>query len=121
MVSAEPGQFGRLLRRFRMAAGLTQEELAERAGLSARGVQDLERGVRRSPHPGTTHRLAQALGLGDAERATLLGALDRAALSSVDSAVSTRAMPVLPRPPTDFIGRARELTEIAQLLRKSRL
>ena len=29
--------FGGLLRRYRLAAGLTQEELAERSGLSARG------------------------------------------------------------------------------------
>jgi transcriptional regulator with XRE-family HTH domain len=76
--SAEPGSFGELLRRNRTAAGLTQEELAHRAGLSARGVQDLERGLRRSPHPETTRRLAEALGLGDAERGELLGAVDRA-------------------------------------------
>src|SRR4051794_31199392 len=35
--------FGMLLKRYRLAAGLTQEGLAERAGVSARGVQDLER------------------------------------------------------------------------------
>ena len=38
--------FGSLLRRHRQAAGLTQEELAERARLSARAVIDLERGAR---------------------------------------------------------------------------
>jgi DNA-binding XRE family transcriptional regulator len=60
-----------------MAAGLTQEELAERAGLSGRGVQDLERGVRRSPHPATTRRLADALGLADTERSALFSAVGR--------------------------------------------
>ena len=60
MGSTEPSSFGELLKRYRTAAGLTQEELAERAGLSARGVQDLERGTRRSPHPGTARRLAEA-------------------------------------------------------------
>ena len=35
-----------LLRRYREAAGLTQETLAQRAGLSARGISDLERGAR---------------------------------------------------------------------------
>ena len=34
--------FGNLLRRYRVAAGLTQEELAERAGVSTRGISDLE-------------------------------------------------------------------------------
>jgi DNA-binding XRE family transcriptional regulator len=43
-----PG-FGTLLRRYRQAAGLSQEELAERAGLSARTVGDLERGVSHAP------------------------------------------------------------------------
>jgi len=74
---AEPRSFGELLRRFRIEAGLTQEDLAERAGLSARGVQDLERGLRRSPYPATTRRLAEALELRDTERALLFGAVDR--------------------------------------------
>jgi hypothetical protein len=57
-----------LLRGHRRAGKLTRGKLAERAGLSARGVQDLERGVRRSPHPETVRRLTDALGLGGAER-----------------------------------------------------
>jgi transcriptional regulator with XRE-family HTH domain len=44
------GPFAVLLQQYRQAAGLSQEELAERAGLSARGIADLERGVRRSPY-----------------------------------------------------------------------
>jgi DNA-binding XRE family transcriptional regulator len=43
--------FAVLLRRYRVAARLTQEELAERAALSARAITDLERGVRRFPYP----------------------------------------------------------------------
>jgi predicted ATPase/transcriptional regulator with XRE-family HTH domain len=54
-----------------VAAGLSQEELAERAGLSRRGISDLERGMRRVPYPATVRRLAQALGLDEAERTTL--------------------------------------------------
>jgi helix-turn-helix protein len=46
IVSAEPSSFGGLLRRYRTATRLTPEELAERAGLSARRIQDLERGLR---------------------------------------------------------------------------
>src|SRR5262249_14260966 len=81
MSTSELPGFGEVLRRCRLAVGLTQEMLAERAGLSARGVQDLERGLRRSPHPDTTRRLAEALGLGDAERAILQAAARRLAES----------------------------------------
>lgn len=41
--------FGALLRRYRLAAGLTQEALAERAGLSGDAVGVLERGARQAP------------------------------------------------------------------------
>ena len=46
-MSAASPSFGDLLRRLRSAASLSQEELAERAGLSVRGISDLERGLRR--------------------------------------------------------------------------
>lgn len=51
--------FGTLLRRYREALGLTQEALAQRAGLSARGISDLERGVNRAPQPVTLGLLAR--------------------------------------------------------------
>jgi DNA-binding XRE family transcriptional regulator len=41
--------FAGLLRRLRGEAKLTQEELAEAAGLSLRAVSDLERGIHRTP------------------------------------------------------------------------
>ncbi len=66
--------FGAVLRRHRMAAGLTQEGLAERAGLSPRGVQDLERGVNRAPRRDTLELLADALGLDPAGRAAFAAA-----------------------------------------------
>ena len=55
--------FGTLLRRHRVAAGLSQEELAERAGVSRRSIGDLERGVARTPHRDTIALLIEALGL----------------------------------------------------------
>jgi transcriptional regulator with XRE-family HTH domain len=42
--------FGTLLRRYHVAAGLSQESLAERARLSLEGISALERGYRRSPN-----------------------------------------------------------------------
>ena len=55
--------FGARLRRLREAAGLTQEELAARAGLSRNAVGALERGIRKRPYPHTARSLAHALGL----------------------------------------------------------
>src|SRR5580692_1461814 len=55
-----PDGFGVVLRRKRQAAGLTQEELAERAALSVRAIRDLERGASQ-PYKKTVARLAEAL------------------------------------------------------------
>jgi tetratricopeptide (TPR) repeat protein/transcriptional regulator with XRE-family HTH domain len=55
--------FGPLLRRYRDAANLTQEELAERSGMSVQAIGALERGDRRSPRPSTVEFLAEALRL----------------------------------------------------------
>ncbi len=54
--------FGELLRQYRLAAGLTQEGLAERAGLSEHGIQKLERGATH-PYRETAQRLELALQL----------------------------------------------------------
>src|SRR5438874_4256476 len=69
--------FGALLRRYRTTAGLTQEELAAQAGLSARAITYLERGVRRFPYPDTVQRLGQALQLDEARCAELRAASRR--------------------------------------------
>ena len=74
-VRSEPApSFAALLRQHRHNQALSQEVLAERAGLSVRGLSDLERGARRSPQPGTVSRLASALGLESEARATLASA-----------------------------------------------
>jgi predicted ATPase/transcriptional regulator with XRE-family HTH domain len=75
--AVEPSAFGRLLKQLRVAAGLSQEALAERAGLSARGLSDLERGLRRAPQRQTVRRVAEALGLSPAARAALEAAVVR--------------------------------------------
>jgi predicted ATPase/transcriptional regulator with XRE-family HTH domain len=64
--------FGARLRVFRARAGLTQEALAERAGLGVATLKALERDQRQRPHPRTVAQLADALGLGPAEREALL-------------------------------------------------
>jgi transcriptional regulator with XRE-family HTH domain len=64
--------FGDVLRRYRVAAGLTQEELAERAQVSPRAISDLERGVRNRPWRDTI-QLLTALKLESADQAQLSG------------------------------------------------
>src|SRR5919202_6787844 len=103
--------FAALLQRHRQAAGLSQEELAERAGLSRRGISDLERGVRRLPHPVTVRRLAAALHLRHAEQATLLAALGRKNPAGHDTPVSGAPVSL-----TSFVGREHEVAEVQRLL-----
>jgi DNA-binding XRE family transcriptional regulator len=63
-VAEQPGLgFAGLLRQLRAETGLTQEELAEAAGVSPRSVSDLERGIHRTAHKDTAELLADALGL----------------------------------------------------------
>lgn len=52
----------------RRTAGLTQEELAERSGISVRAISDLERGRARAPQRRTVEALVAAAELGSAER-----------------------------------------------------
>src|SRR4028119_1331882 len=70
----EPRAFGDLLRRHRVLAGMSQEELAERARLSARAISDLERGVKRTPRRDTVQLLVEALGLSGETRTTFVTA-----------------------------------------------
>jgi len=81
--------FGTLLRHYRLTAGLTQDELADRANLSSRGISDLERGARRAPHPQTLRQLSTALGLADDEEAVLVTAGRRTQPSRVADDTST--------------------------------
>jgi tetratricopeptide (TPR) repeat protein/transcriptional regulator with XRE-family HTH domain len=69
--------FGTQLSACRRSAGLTQQELADRSGLSIRAISNLELGRARSPHPGTVYRLAAALGLHGDSRAGFLAAAGR--------------------------------------------
>ena len=93
--------FGDLLVTYRTAARLTQEELAEQAELSVRGLRYLERGMRR-PYRDTIERLAGALDL-DPERQRALFAAAR----PVPTDNTSRG--TVPLPPTPLIGRQSEV------------
>jgi DNA-binding XRE family transcriptional regulator len=69
--SADSKAFALTLRRFRIAADVSQQELAERANLSTNTVSALERGARTKPYRVTVEALAKALDLSDGDRTTL--------------------------------------------------
>ncbi len=73
-MTEEPSDFAGLLRRLRVTAGLTQEELAEEARLGVNTVGDLERGRHPTCHRETAQRLAGALGLTDPVRMSFIAA-----------------------------------------------
>jgi non-specific serine/threonine protein kinase len=112
--------FGDLLRHHRLAAGLTQEALAERAGLSVHGIQKLERGVTR-PYRDTVQRLLVALPLSDADQTELRTAAGAAARPPRGLAAVEVARHNLPIPVTSFIGRERDLAEVGRRLTTARL
>ena len=103
--------FATLLRRYRQDAGLSQEELAERAGLCARTVGDLERGASHAPRKDTVELLAQALALAAPERAALVEAARRLSTASFSRPTSAGTS----SPP--LVGRRHELALLEQHLR----
>ncbi|HEY7122551.1 MAG TPA: tetratricopeptide repeat protein [Ktedonobacterales bacterium] len=111
--------FGHLLRRYRIRRGLTQEELAESASISARSITDLERGVSRNPHKNTVILLADALQLAQQERVAFLEAARGREASSPPAQVIglKRLLPPL----TSLIGREREEAVLARLLQQERV
>lgn len=105
--------FAAILKRFRLAAGLTHEGLAERSGLGVRTISDLERGISRSPRLDTLALLTEALDL-TAEQCALLQAV---AHQGIHAAVEDRPIN-LPLDLTRFIGREQDSLAITSLLRR---
>ncbi len=117
MTKGDPSSFGDLLRRMRTAAAFSQEELAERAGLSVRAVSDLERGAHQAPRLATMRLIADALRLEAAGRASLIAAARPAeAASPLIPASGSSPFPGLPATWTRLIGREVEIAELCRLL-----
>jgi tetratricopeptide (TPR) repeat protein/transcriptional regulator with XRE-family HTH domain len=122
----ETGAFGAWLRSCRQSAGLSQEALAERAGLSIRAVRNLERGRTGAPHSGSLSRLADALALHEQARAVFFGLGQRragpaASVATPQGFVSPADRVVivprqLPAAVRQFVGRERELAALTGLL-----
>jgi predicted ATPase/DNA-binding CsgD family transcriptional regulator/DNA-binding XRE family transcriptional regulator len=113
------GDFGGQLRRHREAAGLSQEDLAERAALTAKAISALERGERQHPYPQTLRALADALNLSDAARSALIASVpSRLRPQRSDEAItaSQQVALLVPSAPTPLLGRVDELTIIREQL-----
>jgi transcriptional regulator with XRE-family HTH domain len=125
-VKRVPGEW---LRQQRVAAGLTQEDLAERSGVSVRAIADLERGRTKKPYPSSVKALVRALGLPEAAGTDLVAryrAGDGAAqadarqAADVDEVAEANGGVTVPRQlPTrmpHFAGRAGELAQLDGVL-----
>jgi len=117
--------FAGLLRQLRAEARLTQEELAEAAGVSPRSVSDLERGISRTAHKDTARLLADALGLAEPVRVLFVAAArGKAAPEDVlaarrgeaPGAFTAAVTRTLPRDTVSFTGRGRELARLLEAL-----
>jgi transcriptional regulator with XRE-family HTH domain len=125
MGTTELVPFGMLLRRFRLAAGRTQAQLAQQSGLSERAINDLERDPRRVPRLESVTLLADALGLSPQDRAALLASARPQAVRapSLSATVSPGETPHparhnLPVQLTPLLGREHEVAAVTALLRR---
>jgi transcriptional regulator with XRE-family HTH domain/tetratricopeptide (TPR) repeat protein len=112
--------FGTLLRQCRLAAGLTQERLAERSGISANGVAALEAGRRTAPRLNTVGLLCDALDLDAAARTAMFAAArtpdaappERSNAADVDDTTVLGSASIAEHTsgaPASFVGRIDEL------------
>jgi predicted ATPase/DNA-binding XRE family transcriptional regulator len=120
--------FGGLLRRYRMKAGFSQEELAIRANVSLAAVSALERGTRRAPQRQTLTLLLDGLGVAPAERDELFDAASRTRARTQtlqvevpDPSAGASFQTSFPFYLTSFIARDTELADLDHLLIESRL
>lgn len=128
-MSGDDGAFGARLRACRRAARMSQQDLAERSGLSVRAIGDLERGRTRWPYRDSLYRLADALELRDGARAEFIAAAGRRLARAPDAEVAGpapgemrrrsggRVVPRhLPAAVPGFAGRRDQLAALSRLL-----
>ncbi|WP_370948431.1 NB-ARC domain-containing protein [Amycolatopsis sp. cg5] len=102
--------FGELLKGYRVRAGVTQQELAEQAGISVRAISDMERGTVKSPQRGTIELLAPPLALAEDELTSLQKSAKRArAPMTVAAPLEFSAFGTLPADIDDLTGRKCDL------------
>lgn len=115
-----PVQFGRVLRELRVAAGLSQEALAERASMSVNGISALERGTNRAPHRDTLALLIQALQLDSEQAEALTRAAVRPAMPRLSGKRAQRNAN-LPNAATPLYGRQHDVEQIVEAVQSTGL
>ncbi len=121
--------FGVRLRALRLLAGLSQEDLAERSGVSVRTISNLERGQTQKPYRSTYRCLADGLELSGTARAEFLAVGRRQGSAAVGVSTEQVGEPApfpadrpltvprhLPSQASGFIGRRNELAELSRTL-----
>lgn len=116
MADVSGATLAQLLKSLRLSAGLTQEELAEAAGISTRSVSDLERGVSRTTRKDTARLIADALGLSGSAR-ELFEVTARGRVPDGGQA-DQRDAGTLPIPSAPLVGRADDIRAVCLLLRR---
>jgi predicted ATPase/DNA-binding XRE family transcriptional regulator len=110
-----------LIRRRRHAASLTQEELAQKAGISLRTISDIERGLRRFVYRDTAERLAEALQVTTAERDAFV-AVARGRVKADEPSSrpggqhESLRLGHIPVPATPLVGREHEMEKLLAAL-----
>jgi predicted ATPase/DNA-binding XRE family transcriptional regulator len=117
--------FGSLLRAYRLAAGLSQDTLADRARISAQCVSALERRTRRAPYRPTVENIAAALGLTCPERDRLMALAQadrqwRCSQNGIARPLATLCDEA-PHRVASFVGRADEVRALLRLVERHRL
>ena len=107
--------FAQLLKGLRISAGLTQEELADLSGISARSVSDLERGINRTARKDTSRLIADALNLSGASREHFTAAASGRIPDHDDEAIEGRRLPTAV---TSLVGRDDDVRALTGLLRR---
>ena len=112
-------EFGSHVRALRASAGLTQAELAERAGLSERTISDLERGLRGAVYPATARKLAAALDVNGGRLAAFLADAqgEDAPRPSLIAPIPSAQRARIPVPLTRLLGRESEVALVHGLMR----
>ena len=125
--------FGELLRRFRVAASLTQEALAGRCRISPATVAAIEQGRRKAPRLSTVRLIAEALELSTADLELLARAADDGGTDPVPggpagpdgdglaAGLVAGLVAGLPAARTSFIGRDREQAAVLTAVAGSRV
>ncbi len=118
-MSAE--RFGQLLRQYRVAAGFSQEHVAEEARLSVVSISALERGLRQAPYRHTVQRIVKALALDEAQATELEAAADAARRRPRAGSGAPKASGNLPAGTFPLVGRAADVTNVARLMEPNHL